>query len=1206
MYLVEQHQHRKHLHNIQSTVDNKVPRQFLKNLVKRRLRRNIQSNHEKARYKYADDNIDLLNKLISTKNRKNLLSQRAKNSNPRSLNFVNRKKEIERINNENTRFNTRLLSDVKPTITREDFKKHEKNYYDHKLNLTSLNYGYLLLSQQAPHKREGKIKTLKNNSKKLDRITENSSKFNRVFSADDKETLRMKKFKSPMTDKRMNKKIKFKPKSPVILRPLKKRVIKGLNQSTLDVFSTTDNIRRINKFKSKIMSKSPRAKKKKPRVKPKRGRNHHTTKDMKILNIQTGHPMSPSPEETSFPERNERGHYQNPSPTDSQAPQINSTKNTSEMRPDSKTKDLINPKEMPLRINTIASNTARKSEVVRNVQKKPKIVNRIQSKVSVVNNPTQSSKKESRNSSANYNPISRQTTYRGDSFGNKEGLKKGKGKRRRKDTYSEANEKILDVPEDQRDMKSVIKEEEHDINESSSSEKYTEPEEFKDDESRSKSMVDSVSDIRSRNDGLSPSPSLKSITKKRQKNKKNIGDTKSGLNSKATPELKSNTNKEGKLGKDIPENNSDIKSQSMSENKSQAVSDKNSVDQSESQSPEGEKEEAKEKKKSLLIENHLHKAKIKGNNYHESTSNITLNQSNINDSKLTKYSDMKPNKSNVTAQNRRSSQQTKIRDQSGVYPAKRTISKMMTEKIPEEDCTPLKDKTTFNTPTEIVSNFGGREGGQNVSQKTITTNNQLKEKSQRKPSVIRQKRNTINHQIFPHMKRNDEDDEDVSTIKDQLNNLKMTDETNSKNMSVSDNTNTDQGKRKSFISNRSKTNEFVSIKHVPEDRRKSSFVHLSTIQESRPKKMLEVTCLDTMKNIPSPESFISGGMSLGQGDKKKEESKFLMTKELETIKDDNSSRFQSDQDFDDSENNKRCKKSISQDDDSVSSKDNTDIAGSHCEKEKPFFFNKNKDNPQEKDVPINPNFKRKQTVNVFSRQLPGEKENSNFSLNDKSEKSKASRKENATKESSMFSHTKKRATTFVSSSSQNFFGIAEGKFRNLVRKKSTSNFLPNYGIMEQNKSIIDNNLDISLPSQIEKKDSTSSNNVSEEDEFVNELVDAPPMPLGELSRKSSVDDYRKALMKQNKRISDNRVGFESTENSQLIGSYLSKNSFKSNISHTLQMSKKKSSSETVVELKSVVLQKSVNSQALRGLKSGKNTSSNFESDQIPQINDESH
>lgn len=52
----------------------------------------------------------------------------------------------------------------------------------------------------------------------------------------------------------------------------------------------------------------------------------------------------------------------------------------------------------------------------------------------------------------------------------------------------------------------------------------------------------------------------------------------------------------------IPENGSNSKSQSISENKSQTPSDKDSVGESEAQSPEGNNEEAKEKKKSILIE----------------------------------------------------------------------------------------------------------------------------------------------------------------------------------------------------------------------------------------------------------------------------------------------------------------------------------------------------------------------------------------------------------------------------------------------------------------------------------------------------------------------------------------------------------------------------------------------------------------------------
>jgi len=71
-------------------------------------------------------------------------------------------------------------------------------------------------------------------------------------------------------------------------------------------------------------------------------------------------------------------------------------------------------------------------------------------------------------------------------------------------------------------------------------------------------------------------------------------------------------------------------------------------------------------------------------------------------------------------------------------------------------------------------------------------------------------------------------------------------------MSVSDNTNENESRRKSYISTKSRTNSFLNNKHtvlvknVPQGER-GSLVHLSTIQENRHKKMLEVTQLDTMK-----------------------------------------------------------------------------------------------------------------------------------------------------------------------------------------------------------------------------------------------------------------------------------------------------------------------------------------------------------------------
>ena len=116
---------------------------------------------------------------------------------------------------------------------------------------------------------------------------------------------------------------------------------------------------------------------------------------------------------------------------------------------------LKNPKEIPIP-NANHQNSARKSEYVGNEPKKHKAITRIQSEVDV-NIPSDSPVEGERANSSNYNPvISRQTTYRGDSFGNKEGLKKTKA---RKETYTEDPSEGLEIPEPKRNMKSVIREE---------------------------------------------------------------------------------------------------------------------------------------------------------------------------------------------------------------------------------------------------------------------------------------------------------------------------------------------------------------------------------------------------------------------------------------------------------------------------------------------------------------------------------------------------------------------------------------------------------------------------------------------------------------------------------------------------------------------------------------------------------------------------
>lgn len=75
-------------------------------------------------------------------------------------------------------------------------------------------------------------------------------------------------------------------------------------------------------------------------------------------------------------------------------------------------------------------------------------------------------------------------------------------------------------------------------------------------------------------------------------------------------------------------------------------------------------------------------------------------------------------------------------------------------------------------------------------------------------------------------------------------------------------------------------------------------MHLNTIQENKPRKQLEVSALDTMKNIPSPESFNTSLINPKLDKLKNKEMNYLKN-DLETIKDDQSSKFESDR-FDDS------------------------------------------------------------------------------------------------------------------------------------------------------------------------------------------------------------------------------------------------------------------------------------------------------------------
>lgn len=141
------------------------------------------------------------------------------------------------------------------------------------------------------------------------------------------------------------------------------------------------------------------------------------------------------------------------------------------------------------------------------------------------------------------------------------------------------------------------------------------------------------------------------------------------------------------------------------------------------------------------------------------------------------------------------------------------MNEVYNNRIVEEDCSPLKDKTTFNTPTDMVSVIGDKM--KKYSDNTIAEGNDndritLKEASNSNKEKRSQKTQKSNKRMS-----------DVSKGAYQFGDLKITDETNSKNMSVSDNTEDDR-KRKSFISTKSRTNSFILgtnrclIKYRPE------------------------------------------------------------------------------------------------------------------------------------------------------------------------------------------------------------------------------------------------------------------------------------------------------------------------------------------------------------------------------------------------------
>jgi len=209
-----------------------------------------------------------------------------------------------------------------------------------------------------------------------------------------------------------------------------------VNQSTLNIFSTDEKTRKSsNKKKAqglKTTKKKKNDKHKKINLRNKRIQPMNSTNlfsielylflDVNIVTEEKVHPQFPQ-------ENNSTQNEVHPQKRRYPSPE---SKMDQEIKKDESKKTLINPQEINLGIQKQTnSNNSRKSEIVSshsiNNQPKHTPVQRMQSEASLTASNKKPATKDSRTSSINYNPvISRQTTYRGDSFGNKEGLKRSK------------------------------------------------------------------------------------------------------------------------------------------------------------------------------------------------------------------------------------------------------------------------------------------------------------------------------------------------------------------------------------------------------------------------------------------------------------------------------------------------------------------------------------------------------------------------------------------------------------------------------------------------------------------------------------------------------------------------------------------------------------------------------------------------------------
>ena len=350
----------------------------------------------------------------------------------------------------------------------------------------------------------------------------------------------------------------------------------------------------------------------------------------------------------------------------------------------------------------------------------------------------------------------------------------------------------------------------------------------------------------------------------------------------------------------------------------------------------------------------------------------------------------------------------------------------------------------MNTPSELKSNADGNIDYNHSDQRKHSNNSKI--------NVSNMTNKTID-KIMINSKNTMKEKLSAALIgQENLDDIKVTDETGSRNVSVSNTSVHEEQtvKRKSQFNYQSRLEERKS-EYIPANEIK----HLNTVQEKMIKNKLVNMEVDTMKNIPTPQSFVTSDINNSSkviiGEVKTNVNEKYKNQELETIHDDNS-EFKSDVDFNEGD---VCKESIEANLTKSTKKNKIESQSSVSDEDsyqnKKFVkqdtlgckeFEQNKETEQSKKMDT------QQTPENFTKTMPEEKLNSNFSLN-KSDTSDASKltKINKNKSSNKSDskgpslYSKKRMTTFVKQP-QTFFAISEVKNHKMInRKKSTSNFL---------------------------------------------------------------------------------------------------------------------------------------------------------------------